>query len=623
MRQIGLFKCLLSFTTLAHVYFVQSAGVVNAQYYYDNATTNSMDKVSVPKCPYTWQFFNTSSEKCECGSHIHRAILCNNTTNNVRLLDCYCLTLNTDTGQFEAGKCFIGCDHTAVMHAPSHQDHIYNPIPRDPSRLNEWICESLNMNGTMCGNCLPGYRRRVYSYDLSCHRCSDSSHLQNIARFMAAAFGPLTVFYVLVVVFKISATSPKLSAYVIFSQWIAEPLSVRVVLRAIQEYPKIDILGRLLTAAYGVWNLDFFRTLYEPICLDIPMLLTLALDYTAAIYSLLLIILTYLLIELHSRNFRIVVCLWKHAEHILSFFEKNWNMRASMVNVFSTFFLLSYVKLLSVSFTLLIPTTLYDIHGHKIGLFLYYDASIRYFGREHLPYGITAILVLFLFVIFPTLFLTLYPFKWFQCCLNICRIKNAAIHTFADCYLGWFKDGTQPGTRDRRFVVSMYLGMRIFMYTFYAFALNLYTYAFATIAMLAFSIIISLLQPYKEQWAIYNVIDPAMISMLALWYGTVLCLNIAQEKAFEFIYFSATLSFIVALIPLVCMMFVVVSWFFKHSKAIARGLKMLRAKICGRCNNEYEILDSGDHATTPHRMDHPEDYRGNVQTSDLANMIQP
>ena len=100
--------------------------------------------------------------------------------------------------------------------------------------------------------------RRVHSYDLSFHRCPNSSHLQNIARFMAMAIGPLTVFYVLVVVFKISVTSPKLSAYVIFSQWIAEPLSVRVVLHAIQEYPKIDILGRLLTSAYGVWNLDFF-----------------------------------------------------------------------------------------------------------------------------------------------------------------------------------------------------------------------------------------------------------------------------------------------------------------------------------------------------------------------------
>ena len=165
------------------------------------------------------------------------------------------------------------------------------------------------------------------------------------------------------------------------------------------------------------------------------------------------------------------------------------------------------------------------------------------------------------------------------------------------------------------------------MYVFYAFALDVYVYPFFTVVLIAFSIIISLLRPYKEQWAIYNVIDPAMISMVALWYGTVLCLDIAQEKAFEFIYFSAILSFIVALLPLVCMTCVVISWLFKHSKAIARALKMLKAKICGRCNNnEYEVLDSEDHTTAvPHRMEHPEVYHEsiNAQDSDLANVIQP
>ena len=108
---------------------------------------------------------------------------------------------------------------------------------------------------------------------------------------------------------------------------------------------------------------------------------------------------------------------------------------------------------------------------------------------------------------------------------------------------------------------------------------TLYVYAFGTVALISFSIITSLLRPYKEQWAIYNVVDPAMISMVALWYGMILCLNIAREKAFEFIYFSAILSFIVALLPLVCMTCVIMSWLFKHSKAIARALKVLRAKV--------------------------------------------
>ena len=602
----GVFTLLLIFATLE--YLGKSGG----------ADTEHTDHPTSDVCPNTWQFYSAASNKCKCGNDIHGAVLCNATTNDVHLLACYCMTLNK-TGDYEVGKCFIGCAHD---HSLSHKAHTYNPVPQDTTKLNQWMCRGLRKNGTMCGDCLPNYSLGVYSYDLKCHKCS-SSRFQNIAKFTAAAFGPLTLFYVLVVVFKVSATSSKLSSYVIFSQWIAEPLNVRVVLIAIHDYPKIDILARLLASAYGIWNLDFFCTLYGPICLDVPLLLTLALDYTPAFYSLFLIMMTYLLIELHSRNVRIVIFLWRHIEHVLTFFENNWSMHASMVNVFATFFLLSYVKILSVSFMLLIPTILYDIHGNRIGYFLYYDASIQYFGREHLPYGVTAVAVLLVFVIIPTLFLTLYPFKWFQQCLNCCRIRHPAIHTFADCYLGWFTDGTQAGTRDRRFVMSLYLGLRIVIFIFYAFVLNGYVYAFGTVALITFSIVIALLRPYKEQWEIYNVINPAMTLMVALWYGTVICILIAREKAFEFIHFSAALSFIVALLPLVCMTCMVVYWLFKHSRAITRGLKMMKAKIRGRCS-EYEVLDSEDHVTVPHRMEYPDQYHDsiNAQDSNLVNIIQ-
>ena len=600
------------FTILMHLGHSGARGAVAE--HTDHPATSTSDV-----CPNTWQFYSASSKRCECGDDIHGAVLCNATTNDVHLLGCYCMTLNK-SGHYEVGKCFIGCTHEHLL---SHRVHIYSPVPQDGTKLNQWLCRGLRKNGTMCRDCLPNHSLGVYSYDLKCHKCSSSSRFQNIAKFTAAAFGPLTLFYVLVVVFKVSATSPKLSSYVIFSQWIAEPLSVRMILTAVHDYPQIDILARLLTSAYGIWNLDFFRTLYGPICLDVPMLLTLALDYTSAFYSLFLIMMTYLLIKLQSRNVRIVVYMWRHIERVLTFFEDNWSMHASMVNVFATFFLLSYVKILSVSFTLLIPTILYDIHGNRIGYFLYYDASIQYFGHEHLPYGVTAVAVLLVLVLLPTLFLTLYPFKWFQQCLNCCRIRHPAIHTFADCYLGWFKDGTQAGTRDRRFVMSLYLGLRIFTFIFYAFVLNTYVYAFAIVALITFSIVIALLRPYKQQWATYNVIHPAMTLMVALWCGTIICTLIAGEKAFEFIHFSAVLSFIVALLPLVCMTFLVVYWLFKHSRAITKGLKMMKAKIRGKCS-EYEVLDSEDHVTVPHRMEHPDQYHDsiNAQDSNLVNIIQ-
>ena len=570
------------------------------------ATTSSLNTVNPSSsgdisCP-TWQFYNITSQRCECGDSIHEAVRCNRTTNDTQLLGCYCMTLNEKNGQMEVGKCFIGCEHS--LH---RKDAIYSHLPQDKLLINDWLCRGLNENGTFCGACQISYSRVVYSYNLNCQNCT-SSHSQNVAKFVAAAFGPLTLFYILVVVFKVSATSPQLTSYVLFSQWIAEPISVRMALRTTQKFPKLDIFARLLVSAYGIWNLDFFRSLYQPICLDVPKLLPLALDYTGAFYSLFLIALTYLLIKLHSYNVKVLVCLWRPIEHILTYFEEHWSTNASMVNVFSTFFLLSYVKIVSVSFSLLVPTTIYDIHGHKIDYYLYYDASIEYFGKEHLPYGIVAIMVLLLFVIIPTLFLALYPFRWFQSCLNRCRITHQAIHTFADCYLGWFKDGTERGTGDRRFIVSLYLALRMFMFIIYTFSLSVYLYAFATIVLIMSAVIISFSKPYKCQWARYNTIDSSVILLVAMWYSSVTCLQIATEKAFQFVYFSAALCCIIAAFPLLCITVVLMFRFCKRSIIVARGLKVFMAKIHTK-RKQYEILDNfEDVPVVPHRMEHPEQY---------------
>ena len=66
----------------------------------------------------------------------------------------------------------------------------------------------------------------VYSYSLACVECSDYKY--NWLKYAAAAFLPLTAFYVLVVIFRISVTSEAMSAYVLASQIIAAPVHLRL-----------------------------------------------------------------------------------------------------------------------------------------------------------------------------------------------------------------------------------------------------------------------------------------------------------------------------------------------------------------------------------------------------------
>ena len=102
----GVFTLLLIFATLV---YPGKLGGADAEHT-DHSTSNI--------CLNTWQFYNVASSKCECGNDIHGAVLCNATTNDVHLLACYCMTLNK-TGDYEVGKCFIGCAHD---HSLSHKN---------------------------------------------------------------------------------------------------------------------------------------------------------------------------------------------------------------------------------------------------------------------------------------------------------------------------------------------------------------------------------------------------------------------------------------------------------------------------------------------------------------------
>ena len=143
-------------------------------------------------------------------------------------------------------------------------------------------------------------------------------------------------------------------------------------------------------------------------------------------------------------------------------FRRKWNPKGSVINAFATFLLLSYSKLLTVSYSILDNTELFNNRGERVGpVALFFDASIEYFSRQHLPFAVLAICVLLVFVLFPLLLLLLYPMRSFQRCLGYCtRIRWQFLHTFADAFQGCYKNGTS-GTWDCRYFAGLYLLIRI------------------------------------------------------------------------------------------------------------------------------------------------------------------
>ena len=553
---------------------------------------------SSSSCP-PWFFPDPSSnDTCRCGESIHGAVKCNETLQESAILDCYCMTYNESTGVV-AGPCFYNCENI-----PKDQEGIlYHPLPHHVEELNSAMCRQFHRGGQLCGSCEEGYSPLVYSYDLQCFNCTDSYY--NWVKYVTAAFVPLTVFYVIILLCRVSATSPQLYAFVTFSQNIAFPVNVRVLLVAVTNYPRIGTLLRTIAALYGIWNLDFFRTLIPHICLEVNTLQPLALDYAIACYPLLLIVASYMLIELHARNFRIVVCLWRPFRRVFIHFRKQWDIKNSIVQVFATFLLLSNVKFLSVSFDLLTPTEVYNINGSLLGLFLYYDASIAYFGKEHLPYVVLALLLLLIFVLLPIVLLLLYPMRCFQQCLGHCGLRCHALHIFMDAFQGCYKDGTN-GTRDCRYFGALYLIIRIICFFVFALTLDALGYAVCLFILIVFAMLIAIIQPYKAEFAVYNTVDTVFILILALYYCTVMCVDIASMKDHRYKTTSKVAMGVVAVLPLLYITAITLHWLCSRTKI---GRNMIR-KIqgCVQHHPSLQLQDVNDEGSLPHRLSNPEQY---------------
>ena len=138
----------------------------------------------------------------------------------------------------------------------------------------------------------------------------------------------------------------------------------------------------------GLWNLDFFCSVYSPFCVnpETNTLQVLALDYFIAVYPLLLIGLSYLLVLLYDENVHLIVCIRKPFVTLFIRFRRQWNIKSSPVDAFATFLLLSYVKILSVSMEILMPVVLYNENGQSLSqLYLFNQGDVAYFSSQHLP----------------------------------------------------------------------------------------------------------------------------------------------------------------------------------------------------------------------------------------------
>lgn len=272
-------------------------------------------------------------------------------------------------------------------------------------------------------------------------------------------------------------------------------------------------------------------------------------DYVVAFYPLVMIVFIYILIELHGNNCKIVVLLWKPFHRCFVAFRRQWDIRTSVVDAFASFFVLSYVKLLSATADTFIPTLVYDATESRVGIYSYYDASVELFRRNRYIYVI-AMTVLLFFHILSIVMLLLYPMNCFQRCLRCCHLRCHAIMTFMDAFQGYYKNGTE-GTRDCRYFAAIYLIARIVLFVASAMTMTPYIFPVASLLLAILATFTALIQPYKANYAKYNILDPILILVCSIWFSSVGCVNIAEIQDTRYLMVSFVFSFIVGISPLV------------------------------------------------------------------------
>ena len=527
-----------------------------------------------------------SNNRCVCKEELNQyySVRCNNETLQLSVIKFHCVTFDNNTKDLFEGSCI-----------ENHHRH-YRSLPINTTKLNQFMCEERwNRTGRLCGKCLPGHSPLAYSYNMRCVKCPEGN--KNIWKYILVAFGPLTIFYFIVLFFKVKITSSHLHGYLIFSQIISTPIFIRNEIEYEEHHSRSFKRINALIGLYSLWNLDFFRGPYPNICLDMSTLTVISLDYAVAIYPLLLTVVSYFLIQLHARNFRIVVILWKPFRYFLRLFCRNWDSRTTVIDAYVTFFVLSFVKITSTTIDLLIPVRVYSLNNGSVTWALYNDGAVDYFGREHLPYAILAIACTAILTA-PIIFLLLfYQLKCFQRLLTCLKIHSQLLHAVTDSFQGCYKNGMEPGTRDYRWFAAVPLIGRIVFLLIYSITLDTSILPFLTIFILSIMFITTITQPYKTNLSRYTKLDITFWGFLAAFCVTNITIDYGTYMQQKIGWATRTT---VGVLPLLYMIGISVYWILSRMRKIKHFIRQIQARRRGYLNIEE---------TLPDRLVNPEHYQ--------------
>ena len=463
--------------------------------------------------------FILENDVCVCSAHISNRHLvgvpaCNTSNFRAFLRIGYWIGC-TDTDRIATSYCPLGyCNYQSDSAGQRIQ------IPKSCELQSGTKLCVQHRRGQLCGECEEGYTVFYHSENFKCEQCPYGAF--GLLIYLVAELLPLILLFAVVMVMKLKMTSELMQSLLLFAQTVTlinhTPSSVKM-----SETSQIFI--KIHTILFGFLNLDFLRLDELSFCLwsGATVLHNLVFRYVTTLFTILLLgifILTNKHNLFEAKIVRIVCC-----EKVRNWAGRNKLFKNSIVHGISTFLMLCYTQYTVTTFQILSRLTLYGEGEVRLRSVVHLQGSVDYFGNEHLPYAIPAVLVLLFLSVPPPLLLVSYPLLWrikakFKCAGKTAEIENDRtvwpIRKFLpliDSFQGIFRDNC------RMFAGLLFL-WRVILTAIFAFSSNNF-FLLTEIALLCFFAIHAVARPYKRQ--LHNTIDVVMLANMSIinaltWY---------------------------------------------------------------------------------------------------------
>ena len=462
--------------------------------------------VKMLQCP---PGFFLEGNKCGCLSETRPSIQsCNNITFEATLHHSYWTGYDNDTT--DSNNLIYGlCPFTNCL--KHNRSALYmRTLPQDTSAIENVTCDE-NYHGILCSQCREGCALHYNDYYYSCREIRGSCK-RGWLLYIAMEIIPVTIFFVVVMVFNIQFTDGAVNGVILFIQ-ISDTMLIRA--NGIIRFKSTTYTGLEVYRSFSrmyFFSMDqnehFSFCLWERAStLDLLLFKYVTILYASTLVVVIIVVFKYC----HSKTMNSILVRMKGGSAA--------STKSTIIHGMSGFLVICYSECARISFLLITPATLYSQKDNTfVKNVAYHNGELPFFSGTHLFYALPAILIILALGVLPPLILISYPLCYrvlaflkigetrFSKLLCTC-IPLEKFKPFFDSFQSNFKD-------EYRFFSGLYFLYRFTTVATFAFSTTTHYYMIVQVQFAVIFALHAICQPYKKHW--HNILDSLLFLNLSL-----------------------------------------------------------------------------------------------------------